>query len=194
MQRRSGIPSLPRTGRGVLLTAGLALLLGALVQLVAPQLTGGIVLLDTRMAWTADDARRVMQQLGPSGRLGYAWLLPLDAASGVAFGVAAATVLAWVRGRSGARWVRTALVVGVVAGLAVSALDLVENVLVGVLIATWPDLAAGVVAFASAVTTVKLVLVPALVVAVLLSLVATLVTTVRARHRRGGRHSGDAPS
>jgi hypothetical protein len=128
---------------------------------------------DLRFGYTPADVAALLDRYGPDGRRAYAVGLVIDTVYPVALG--AATILLAARAWAGrARWTWAA-------PLTFAVLDVVENALFGIALASHPVLPSGLLVVASAVTRVKLVAFPPTVAVAVVAAVVLIV-----RRRRGG--------
>jgi hypothetical protein len=134
-------------------------------------LAGGEPVLDLRLAYSAEDVRRVLSRLGPAGRSEYLTMLwtvdlVLPALFATALGAA-------IRAGALARWHRVAL--------AAAGVDYLENAALSGLIAAHPAVHPGLAALASLLTIAKFSL---YLTALLVALAGALRSRADAVHRR----------
>lgn len=133
---------------------------------------------DLRWVYTHDDVVGLLGDYGADGRLAYGIHLAIDTAYPIAVGLA--TILLAALAFGGRRWLW-------IAPLTFMVLDVLENTLLGVIVATYPDVPEGLVAIASSVTFVKLAsLFPTMVVLI----VSGVVIAVRWWRGRTDRSTG----
>jgi hypothetical protein len=134
--------------------------------------------LDLRWGYSHDDVVGLLGDYGADGRVAYGIHLAIDTAYPVAVGLATILLAAVAFGRR--RWLWVAPLVFMV-------LDVVENVLVGVMVATYPAVSQALVAIAAPITFVKLASFFPTMAVLIVSAVVTAVRWPRGRPTAIGR-------
>ena len=172
-------PRWATVGRAWWAVAAYLVTLGALQVVTAWVSTfAGATKLDLRWGYAYDDVIGLLGDYGADGRVAYGIHLAIDTAYPVALGLATILLAALAFGRR--RWLWVAPLVFMV-------LDVLENSLIGVMVATYPGVPEALVAIASPVTFVKLAsFFPTMAVLI----VSAVVIVVRWARRRAARPPG----
>lgn len=156
--------------RNILLGLLVTIIVGAIMMVgIQPQmmaLTGGLPILDTRLAYTFNDVNDLLTALGVSGRQLYTYHQIADSVFPLAYALTMAFVLAILAKRVLPENARTRATV--LLPLVGAVFDYLENALIASQIASYPTLSPAIIAVATGMTGVKWIFMAASFAAILL--------------------------
>lgn len=153
------------------------MMVGIQPQMLA--LTGGLPILDTRLAYTFDDVNELLTALGASGRQLYTYHQIADSLFPLAYALTMAFVLGTLVRRVSPENARTRAMV--LLPLLGALFDYLENALIATQIASYPALSPAIIAVASAMTGAKWILMAASFAAIT---ILAIVSYLRTKQKR----------